>query len=132
MRILIAGDRDWEARSLARGVLGRLTRKFGSKIIIVHGVGNGVDQTFAIECREGGTTAEPHPAKWELGKRAGPLLNAEMIATKADFVIAIHRDLARSKGTRDRTRDVTANAGAHKERERGKETARSAQRCAAG
>jgi hypothetical protein len=27
--------------------------------------------------------------------------NAEMIATKPDYVTAIHRDLARSKGTKD-------------------------------
>jgi hypothetical protein len=95
MRILITGDRNWECRPLARQIIGRLTRRYGSKIVIVHGDGNGVDQAFAIECREGNT------AKWELGKRAGPLRNAEMIATKPVFVIAIHRDLARSKGTKD-------------------------------
>ena len=101
MRILRTGQRDWECRPLARAIIGRLTRKYGSKIVIVHGNGNGVDQAFAIECREGNITVEAHPAKWELGKRAGPLRNAEMIATKPDFVTAIHRDLARSKGTKD-------------------------------
>jgi hypothetical protein len=85
-----------------------LTRKCGSKIINVHGDGNGVDQAFAIECREGNITVEAHPAKWELGKRAGPLRNAKMIATKPDFVIAIHRDLARSKGTRDCVKQALA------------------------
>jgi hypothetical protein len=101
MRILITGDRNWECRPLARQIIGRLTRRYGSKIVIVHGAGNGVDQAFAIECREGNITAAAHPAKWEMGKRAGPLRNAEMIATKPDFVIAVHRDLARSKGIKD-------------------------------
>lgn len=82
MRILITGDRNRECRPLARAIIGRLTRKYGSKIVIVHGDGNGVDQAFALECREGNIIVEAHPAKWELGKRAGPLRNAEMIATK--------------------------------------------------
>jgi YspA, cpYpsA-related SLOG family len=108
MRVLITGDRNWECRTLARAIIGRLTRKYGSKIIIVHGDGNGVDQAFAIECREGNTAVEAHPAKWELGKRAGPLRNTEMIATKPDFVVAIHRDLARSKGTKDCVKQALA------------------------
>jgi hypothetical protein len=101
MRVLITGDRNCECRPLARAIIGRLMRKYGSKIAIVHGDGNGVDQAFAIECREGNIAVEAHPAKCELGKRAGPLRNTEMTATKPDFVIAIHRDLAKSKGTRD-------------------------------
>jgi hypothetical protein len=108
VRILITGSRDWECRPLARAIIGRLTRKYGSKIIIVHADRNGVDQAFAIECREGNITAEVHPAKCELGKRAVPLRNAEMIATKPDFVIAIHRDLARSRGTKDYVKQALA------------------------
>jgi hypothetical protein len=84
--------------------------KYGPKIVIVHGDGDGVDQAFAIECRESNITVEAHPAKWELGKRAGPLRNAEMIATKPDCVIAIHRDLARSKGTKDCVKQALAAA----------------------
>jgi hypothetical protein len=30
-----------------------------------------------IECRKGNIPAEGHPAKWEMGKRAGPSLYAE-------------------------------------------------------
>jgi YspA, cpYpsA-related SLOG family len=107
MRILITGQRDWECRPLARAIIGRLTRKYGSKIVIVHGDGNGVDQAFQIECREGNIVLEAHPANWEMGKRAGRLRNAEMIATKPDFVIAIHRDLAR-KGTKDCVKQALA------------------------
>jgi hypothetical protein len=72
------------------------------------GDGNGVDQAFAIECREGNIAVEADPAKWELGKRAVPLRNAEMIATKPVFVIAILRDLARSKGTKDCVKQALA------------------------
>lgn len=100
MRILITGDRNWECRALARRIIGRLIRRYGRRVVIVHGDGNGVDQAFAIECKEGNITVEAYPAKWEIGKRAGPLRNAEMIATKPDFVIAIHRDLVNSKGRR--------------------------------
>ena len=102
----MTGGRDWECGPLARAIIGRLTRKCGSKIIIVHRNGNGVDQAFAIECGEGNIAVEAHPAKWELGKRAGLLRNAEMVATKPDFVIAIHRDLAKSKGTKDCVRQA--------------------------
>ena len=98
MRILITGSRDWECGPLARQLIGRLTHRYGSKIVIVQG---GPRRRYGIRDRvsEGALTTEPYPAKWdELGKRAGPVRNAEMIATRPDFVIAIHRDLARARG----------------------------------
>ncbi len=42
-----------------------------------------------------------YPANWDLGKAAGPIRNAEMVAAGADMVIAVHRFLPNSKGTKN-------------------------------
>jgi hypothetical protein len=47
-------------------------------------------------------STEPHPADWRRhGNAAGPIRNAEMIASGVDFCVAVHRNLARSRGTLD-------------------------------
>jgi hypothetical protein len=48
------------------------------------------------------TGREPHPAEWDhLGRRAGPIHNAAMVAKGAGLCFAVHRFLMNSKGTKD-------------------------------
>lgn len=102
MRILITGDRNWYSLELAKRVLGRLVARYGREITIVHGAAPGVDQSFADACRSLEIADEPHPADWDrLGRRAGPVRNGEMVAAGAGLCVAFHRDLERSKGTKD-------------------------------
>lgn len=74
--------------------------------------------TFTVLCIEGGATGIDQIvanttklynrfqdvrvyAKWDqLGKAAGPIRNAAMLALEPHFVIAIHYDLKNSKGTK--------------------------------
>jgi hypothetical protein len=103
MRVIVTGDRGWDCDELARRVVRRLVARYGRPgLTIVHGGAKGVDAAFEFACAVTGVAREPHPADWErLGKRAGPLRNAEMVAAGADLCIAVHQFLMNSKGTRD-------------------------------
>jgi hypothetical protein len=102
VRVVVTGDRRWECPALARRVVERLKARYGAALVVVHGAAGGVDHTFDTVCLELRVRREPHPANWRWhGDRAGPIRNQEMIDAGAAFVVAVHRDLAGSRGTRD-------------------------------
>ncbi len=103
LRIIVTGDRNWHCTEIAARVLDSLRAKHGEEFVIVHGdCPSGVDRAFRNGCMMRGIKHDPFPAQWaDSGKSAGPRRNAEMIAEGADYAIAIHRNIARSKGTRD-------------------------------
>jgi hypothetical protein len=102
VRVLISGDRNWRCGALARRIVARLVDRIGADLVVVHGGASGVDGAFAEACDLRDATHEPHVADWQKhGKKAGPLRNQEMIDAGADFVIAVHRSLAWSRGTKD-------------------------------
>jgi hypothetical protein len=69
---------------------------------MIHGGAPGVDNSFAAACRELGISTEPHLANWKgLGNIAGPVRNKEMVDSGADLCIALHRSIAKSKGTKN-------------------------------
>lgn len=104
IRIVVTGDRHWGCRDLARRVVARLVARHpagAAGLLIVHGAASGVDAAFEAAAREEGVATEPHPARWDLfGDRAGPIRNTEMIRAGAKFVLAVHRDIGRSRGTK--------------------------------
>jgi hypothetical protein len=109
MRLIVTGDRHWNALELAEDVINRLLAWYGPELVIVHGGAAGIDQSFAVACRELGVTAEAHLADWRgLGNIAGPARNREMIQAGADLCLAFHRLLATSKGTKDCVRQSIA------------------------
>jgi len=102
MRILVAGDRFWTCPKLAMSIVRRLVARYGPGITIIHGGAPGVDNSFASACRDLGISAEPRVADWKgLGNIAGPVRNKEMVDSGADLCIALHRSIARSKGTKN-------------------------------
>lgn len=101
MRILITGDRNWNCRDIAERVLTSLRSRHGRGLTIVHGDATGVDAAFKTWCKRLGITAEAHPADWSNGPGGGPARNQTMVNKGADFAIAVHRQIQRSKGTRD-------------------------------
>ena len=101
MRIIVTGDRNWNALELAEEVLNRLLARYGPNLVIVHGAATGIDRSFAIICGEMEIEQEPHPARWDeldhpeavirydkrnrpYNANAGPIRNAEMVPTGAE------------------------------------------------
>ena len=77
--------------------------------MIIHGGRPGVDQSFALACRELGFVAEPHLADWKgLRNVAGPARNREMVEAGEDLCMACHRSIEASKGTKDCVRQALA------------------------
>ncbi len=100
-RVLVTGCRDWFCHDIADLCVERMKAKYAD-LVIVHGAAKGVDRSFENACYNHRVATEPHPADWDRhGKAAGPKRNDEMVALGAAFCLAVHRDLAGSKGTRD-------------------------------
>jgi hypothetical protein len=79
--------------------------------VVVHGGANGVDQAFAVACRNLGIAAEPRVADWRgLGNIAGPARNKQMVESGIDLCVAFHRTLSTSRGTKDCVRLAPAAA----------------------
>jgi hypothetical protein len=118
MRVIVTGDRNWNARDLAEEIVKRLLARYGRELVIAHGGAPGIDWSFTQACADLGVTVEVHPARWDhldapgaivrmnkdglrYNANAGPIRNAEMVAAGAEMCIAFHRFLAGSKGTKD-------------------------------
>jgi hypothetical protein len=111
-RILVCGDRHWENRRLAREVVRRLVKRYGSNIVVVHGGGCGVDQAFAVACEELGVQVDAHPVTddWirRFGKDERTLRNKAMVEAGASLCIAVHKFITNSSGTKDLVRQALA------------------------
>lgn len=106
-RVLVTGSRDWThpaviARALdtAFDTMLRTWRTTGRPIdqfVVVHGAcTRGADQLADRHARHHRWTVEAHPANWaRLGRRAGMVRNAEMVAAGADLCLAFIRDHSR-------------------------------------
>ncbi len=99
-RVIITGDRNWDYET-ADEIVARLKERHGD-VTIIHGGAAGVDRAFATAGAKAGCEVIRFNADWQtLGKAAGPIRNAQMIACGADFVLAFHRFIRNSKGTKD-------------------------------
>jgi hypothetical protein len=109
MSILITGDRHWRCTDLAEWIVKRLVKRYGADALIINGGAAGVDTAFCEACRKLGIAFQPYLANWQsLGNLAGPARNREMVATKPDLCVAIHRDIIARKGTKDCVRQALA------------------------
>lgn len=118
-RVLVTGCRKWDCHGLAERVVARLKARYGPALLLVHGAcPTGVDAAFDIAAAGSEVLRETYPADWSNIQRpgalvrrradgslydakAGPARNAAMVASKPAFVLAVHRDLAGSRGTKD-------------------------------
>jgi YspA, cpYpsA-related SLOG family len=96
VRVVVTGSRGW---SDIAAVHNRLLR-FPQGTTIVHGdAREGADRIADSQARMLGLEVERHPARWKLGKKAGPLRNREMLETRPDLVLAFWD--GESRGTKD-------------------------------
>lgn len=96
-RLLVTGSRDWPDPARIHGALnGVLDGLLGQPLVIVHGdcpAGADAAARRWVYVKLGATCApvseERHPAQWgKLGKRAGPVRNAQMVEAGADMCFA--------------------------------------------
>lgn len=112
-RVLVTGSRTWDDHDIVRDVLtGAVYQNLPA--VIVHGAcPRGADAIASWWVRQFGRNLdiaeERHPADWNtLGKRAGFVRNAEMVALGADVCLAFIRDGSRGAS---HTADLAEKAG---------------------
>lgn len=113
MKVIVCGDRHWgEERegmgsdSLLAATLERVSiydrlRDLPRSVEVIHGCAPGADTIAGIQAHVLHLRVTRVPADWKrYGRSAGVRRNQEMLALDPDLVIAFHRDLLSSKGTR--------------------------------
>lgn len=99
MRVIVAGCRDLIDPRWYALVREAIERSRFDVTTLISGGATGVDTHAENWARRRGIMVERHPARWkELGRKAGPVRNAEMVAV-ADALIAVWD--GGSRGTRD-------------------------------
>lgn len=98
VKVLVCGDRNWANRESIYQVL----NEFPFDTIIIHGAAPGADSIADEIATEFGFQIERFPANWNFGPRGGPIRNRQMLTVgKPDLVIAFHKNIAKSKGTKN-------------------------------
>lgn len=101
MRVLVTGDRNYEDYAMIHVEMRKL-REQADHITIIHGGARGADQMAAAIAIVLGYKIKSYPAQWNTyGKRAGPIRNQLMLDQRPDLVLAFHKNLGESKGTKD-------------------------------
>jgi len=97
MKVLVCGDRNWDDYAVVKAVLDSLNID-----LIISGGNGGADKMAERYAKETSIEIEVHYADWKrYGKGAGPIRNMEMLNREPDLVVAFHKDLSRSKGTKN-------------------------------
>lgn len=99
MRVLVCGDRNWSDMAVIR----REMEKLPQGTVIIHGDCIGADRIAGHYASAWGWRMQEYPADWlTYGRAAGPIRNRQMLTEgKPDLVLAFHRDLSQSRGTKD-------------------------------
>lgn len=108
-RILVTGSRHFDDLETMVDALNQAWLDLGKPVkpTLVHGAAKGADAMAAGLWKLWGWPTEAHAARWdELGKKAGIVRNAEMVALGADLALAF--PLPDSRGTVDCMRRAQA------------------------
>ena len=121
MIVLVCGDRHWSDLEYEFDVLDDIHEHYGITKII-EGCANGADRIAGWPCpdiikkatinhqtihapdgwaKTRGIEVDHNPADWDKhGKAAGPIRNVVMLKKKPEMVVAFHKSLNTSKGTK--------------------------------
>jgi hypothetical protein len=111
--VLVCGDRNWISATVVERSLEHLRTHRPEPLTVVEGGARGADRCagrWVARMRARGVGWVRVPANWErYGRRAGPIRNQQMLdyllqgreMGQTVGVLAFHRDIDSSKGTRD-------------------------------
>jgi predicted subunit of tRNA(5-methylaminomethyl-2-thiouridylate) methyltransferase len=109
MRILVCGDRNYGSGNGDWTVMACELQKLPPDTIVIHGDCRGADKMAGHIAKRLGFAVEVYPADWSLGKKAGPIRNAQMLKDgKPDKVVAFHHDITKSRGTANMVKQAKA------------------------
>jgi len=98
MKVIICGGRNWDDDKPIRRELLNLP----SDTLVIQGEAYGADTIAKNIALEIGLEVVGWPAAWhKYGKSAGMKRNLRMLDMKPDLVLAFHRDIKNSKGTKN-------------------------------
>ncbi|KXA90391.1 hypothetical protein AKJ61_00830 [candidate division MSBL1 archaeon SCGC-AAA259B11] len=99
MRVLVCGGRHWSDKAPIRNVLNLIPKIE----VLIEGEARGADRLAKKVAGKRKIPVKELSAKWDKhGKAAGPIRNRKMLDEgDPDIVLAFHRNLEKSKGTRD-------------------------------
>jgi hypothetical protein len=103
-RVLVTGSRDWPDKApIYRALYFQRIIAGDDGMIVVHGAcptgADAIADHWAHHFYPDHVKAEPHPANWDLGKKAGPLRNQAMVDLGADICLGF--PMPSSRGTYD-------------------------------
>lgn len=110
--VLITGARDWNNPGVIRREIQKLIDKYGvDGFILVAGKAPGADQEAAVVAENLNVHMAEVKALWNTRHRAaGPQRNRAMLALGPDEVIGFHKQISKSRGTKDCIKQAKALA----------------------
>jgi hypothetical protein len=101
LKILVCGDRKWTDDILISEVL-TLFSDMDIYVTVIDGGASGADTLGHLVAKKLGMGTLTYKAQWKNGLAAGPIRNKRMLDEgKPQLVFAFHRNIAKSKGTKD-------------------------------
>lgn len=102
-KVLICGARDWDSPDAIEREILMLVRRHGTqKLLVITGGATGADSLGASLARKHNIHVAEVMALWNTRYRgAGPQRNQVMLDLDPDEVIAFHKSIKASKGTKD-------------------------------
>lgn len=102
MIVLVTGDRNWDDEE----AIWRRLSILPENTVLVHGACRGLDSIADFVGSRLGFKIRSELADWKRhGRQAGPIRNRRMYDIyKPNLVLAFHRDISRSRGTKDMIR----------------------------
>lgn len=95
-RAIFCGSRNWDAPAPIFSKLNDVLEKHPD-LVVVHGAGRGADLIAQALCEWMDIPFEPYPADWgQLGNRAGPVRNQQMVDSGVEAVYAFKAGFCRS------------------------------------
>jgi hypothetical protein len=101
--VLICGAREWGDIRPIRREIKKLIKKVGTeRLVIIEGKAPGADTLAGVAARDLNVHVAEIGALWDTRRKgAGPQRNAVMLAFQPEEVIAFHKDISKSVGTKN-------------------------------